>query len=241
MATTVMQCHAHHLLHGQLRPEHALLDAEDNPKFVGFEPLSWRQLRRGASRGTEHALRPIHHLDAPELHGRSHATGPELQAADVWALGVLGVAIFAGRPPLVTDHGTVELPLDMLMQSVPTAVTSMLTAMLNASPADRPTMPEVVSRAITLRVHWQGDLATTEVHLSSLVDCRWGGIKMARTDSKLSELSDAPTRPSLTDPMATSPPRLATLQGGHREKSSSRWPNAASQAADTAGSDRAAA
>uniref|UniRef100_A0A7S0HCG5 Protein kinase domain-containing protein n=1 Tax=Phaeocystis antarctica TaxID=33657 RepID=A0A7S0HCG5_9EUKA len=212
MATTVMQCHAHHLLHGQLRPEHALLDAEDNPKLVGFEPLSWRQLRRGASRGAEHALRPVHHLDAPELHGRSHATGSELQAADVWALGVLGVAIFAGRPPLVTGLGTVELPLGM--QGVPTAVISMLTAMLNASPADRPAMPEVVSRALTLRA--QGDsLATTEVHLSSLVDCRWGGIEMARTDSKLSELSDAPTRPpSLTmmDPTAASSPRLATLQ-----------------------------
>jgi len=214
MATTVMQCHAHRLLHGQLRPEHALLDAGDNPKLVGFEPLSWRQLRRGASRGAEHALRPVHHLDAPELHGRSHATGTELQAADVWALGVLGIAIFAGRPPLVTGHGSVELPLGM-QEGVPTAVVSMLTAMLNASPADRPTMPEVVSRAMTLRA--QGDsLTTTEVHLSSLVDCRYSGIEMARTDSKLSELSDAPTRPpSLTtmDPShVASSPRLATLQ-----------------------------
>ena len=214
MATTVMQCHAHRLLHGQLRPEHALLDAGDNPKLVGFEPLSWRQLRRGASRGAEHVLRPVHHLDAPELHGRSHATGTELQAADVWALGVLGIAIFAGRPPLVTGHGIVELPLGM-QEGVPTAVVSMLTAMLNASPADRPTMPEVVSRAMTLRA--QGDsLTTTEVHLSSLVDCRYSGIEMARTDSKLSELSDAPTRPpSLTtmDPShVASSPRLATLQ-----------------------------
>jgi len=159
-------------------------------------------------------LRPVHHLDAPELHGRSHATGTELQAADVWALGVLGIAIFAGRPPLVTGHGIVELPLGM-QEGVPTAVVSMLTAMLNASPADRPTMPEVVSRAMTLRA--QGDsLTTTEVHLSSLVDCRYSGIEMARTDSKLSELSDAPTRPpSLTtmDPShVASSPRLATLQ-----------------------------
>lgn len=206
-----MQCHAHHLLHGQLRPEHVLLDAEDNPKLLGFEPLSWRQLRRGFSKGAEHALRPVHHLDAPELHGRSHAAGSELHAADVWALGVLGIAIFAGRPPLVTGHGSIELPIGM--QGVPSTVVAMLTAMLNASPADRPTMPEVAARAIALGA--QGGSLTTEVHLSSLVEGRWGGVEMARTDSKLSELSEAPTRPpSLTEmhPSAASSPRLATLQ-----------------------------
>ena len=215
MATTVMQCHAHHLLHGQLRPEHALLDAGDNPKLLGFEPLSWRQLRRGASRGAEHALRPVHHLDAPELHGRSHATAPELQAADVWALGVLGVAIFAGRPPLVTGQGAVELPPGM-QEDVPTAVLSMLSAMLRASPADRPSMSEVVSRAVALTAQGES-LSTTEVrHLGSLVGCRLSGVEMARNDSKLSELSDAPTRPpSLTaiDPShVASNPRLKNLQ-----------------------------
>ena len=215
MATTVMQCHAHHLLHGQLRPEHALLDAGDNPKLLGFEPLSWRQLRRGASRGAEHALRPVHHLDAPELHGRSHATAPELQAADVWALGVLGVAIFAGRPPLVTGQGAVELPPGM-QEGVPTAVLSMLSAMLHASPADRPSMSEVVSRVVALTAQGES-LSTTEVrHLGSLVGCRLSGVEMARNDSKLSELSDAPTRPpSLTaiDPShVASNPRLKNLQ-----------------------------
>ena len=215
MSTTVMQCHAHHLLHGQLRPEHALLDAGDNPKLLGFEPLSWRQLRRGSSRGAEHALRPVHHLDAPELHGRSHATAPELQAADVWALGVLGVAIFAGRPPLVTGQGAVELPPGM-QEGVPTAVLSMLSAMLHASPADRPSMSEVVSRAVALTAQGES-LSTTEVrHLGSLVGCRLSGVEMARNDSKLSELSDAPTRPpSLTaiDPShVASNPRLKNLQ-----------------------------
>ena len=204
MATTVMQCHAHHLLHGQLRPEHALLDAGDNPKLLGFEPLSWRQLRRGASRGAEHALRAVHHLDAPEL-----------QAADVWALGVLGVAIFAGRPPLVTGQGAVELPPGM-QEDVPTAVLSMLSAMLRASPADRPSMSEVVSRAVALTAQGES-LSTTEVrHLGSLVGCRLSGVEMARNDSKLSELSDAPTRPpSLTaiDPShVPSNPRLKNLQ-----------------------------
>ena len=215
MATTVMQCHAHHLLHGQLRPEHALLDAGDNPKLLGFEPLSWRQLRRGASRGAEHALRPVHYLDAPELHGRSHATGSELQAADVWALGVLGVAIFAGRPPLVTGQGALELPPGM-QEGVPTAVLSMLCAMLHASPADRPSISEVVSRAVALTAQRESLSATEVRHLGSLVGCRLSGVEMARNDSKLSELSDAPTRPpslSAIDPShVASNPRLKNLQ-----------------------------
>ena len=211
MATTVTECHAHHLLHGQLRPEHVLLDAEDCPKLLGFEPPSWRQLRRGTSKGAEHALRQVHHLDAPELHGRSHATASTLQAADVWALGVLGVAIFAGRPPLVTGLGSVEMPIGM--QYVPSAVVALLSAMLNASPADRPTMPEVVARAIALGS--QAGSLSTEVHLSSLVDSCLGGVEMARTDSKLSELSEAPTRPPSIEnmhPSSACSPRLATLQ-----------------------------
>jgi len=212
MAGTVMECHAHHLLHGQLRPEHVLLDAEDSPKLLGFEPLSWRQLRRGSSQGAKHALRPVRHLDAPELFGRSHATASELQAADTWALGMVGVAMFVGRPPLVTAHG-IEMPIGM--QHMPAAMVSLLTTMLSTTPADRPTMPEVAAQAIALAA--QADSLATEVQLSTLMENedRRGGGEMARTDSKLSEMSEAPTRPPSLEnmhPSTASSPRLAALQ-----------------------------
>ena len=221
LAKTILQCHAHGLLHGQLRPEHVLLDDDSHIKLLGFEPPSWRQLRRGASKGSAHVLRPIHHLDAPELHGRSHAPAAKLQVADVWGLGVLGTAIIAGRPPLVTSHGGIEMPIGM--QGVPVAVILLLESMLSAAPAERPPMQEVMAQAsaLTADLRRQLPLAAVKLGDSSCEGARVGGLALARTDSKLSEMSDAPTRPpslvamaspTLAPAGAAKTPRMESLQ-----------------------------
>ena len=168
MATAVMHCHAHGLLHGQMRPEHVLMDADGSARLLGFEPPCWRQLRRGTSAGSAHALRPTHYMDAPELQGRTHALAAELQAADVWALGVLGTAIIAGRPPLFSgkSDGSVEMPIGM--QASPAAETALLASLLCADPADRPAVHDVVSQAKKLMVDLHRQLPLADVPLGSL-------------------------------------------------------------------------
>ena len=52
LATTVAESHAAGLLHGQLRAEHLMLGADGDVKVLGFEPPAWRQIRRGAWRGS---------------------------------------------------------------------------------------------------------------------------------------------------------------------------------------------
>ena len=44
-------------------------------------------------------LRPLHDLDAPELDGCKHAMAHELMACDMWACGVLLVALITGEAP----------------------------------------------------------------------------------------------------------------------------------------------
>ena len=65
VASAMEHCHAHGLVHGQLRPEHVLLGAYDEAKLVGFTrppPDASAKMVR---------LRPVRALDAPELQGRS--------------------------------------------------------------------------------------------------------------------------------------------------------------------------
>lgn len=184
MVTAVLSCHDQGLTHGQLRPEHVMLDAAGAVKLLGFGPIAWRQVCRGASIGDEHALRPIQRLDAPELQGRSHATISELQSADVWALGVIFAAILAGEPPCITSSGGVEMPAGL--KSQPVAVRMLLQLMLSTVPGSR----------LSVR---QLDAEVGKLMAASLKRARTDGgtstcFDMARTDSGLSEISDAPTR-----------------------------------------------
>ena len=184
MVTAVSSCHEQGLTHGQIRPEHVMLDAAGTVKLLGFGPVAWRQVCRGPSIGDEHALRPTQRLDAPELQGRSHATIAEMQSADVWALGVIFAAVLAGEPPRVTSTGDVEMPVGLQSQTV--AVRMLLQLMLSTVPDSR----------LSVR---QLDAEVTKLMTAPMKRARSDGgaspsLDMARTDSGLSEISDAPTR-----------------------------------------------
>ena len=119
LASACTHCHANGLVHGQIRPEHALLasssrrrrratfpsapqDAKepalavlrDNvAKLLGFCKPELDEARRVP------LSRPWGPLDAPELRDRSSAAPDELIAADCWSLGVLLVFMLTGMPP----------------------------------------------------------------------------------------------------------------------------------------------
>ena len=208
MTTAVLSCHEQGLTHGQIRPEHVMLDPADAVKLLGFGPIAWRQVCRGPSIGDRHALRPVQRLDAPELQGRSHATIAELQTADVWALGVIFAAILAGEPPRLTSSGDVEMPSGL--QSQPVAVRLLLQLMLSTVPNSRPSVRQL-------------DTEISKMMTSPMKRARSPGgnstcLDMARTDSGLSEISDAPTRnASLKDlelnPGASRPANSPHLDG----------------------------
>jgi len=97
LTSAVAHCHSHAAVHGQLHPENVLLGGDgDSLQVAGFMVPE----RRSGSASSDDSgrlcleLRPIRSdLDAPELHGRRWATVDELASCDVWALGMLIVAL----------------------------------------------------------------------------------------------------------------------------------------------------
>jgi len=147
MAQTVAECHALGLVHGQLRPEHVLLSADgQSVKLLGFDPLSWRQLRFGPSIGNHHALRRAGLHDAPELAGRQHASESELAASDMWALGVLLTAILVEEPPVLAPSRA-EIHWPRAVSLAPAPLQQLLASLLSLTPSERPSSAAVADHA----------------------------------------------------------------------------------------------
>ena len=150
IATTVAQCHAYGLTHGQLRPEHVLLSADGQTvKLLGFDPQSWRQVRFGPNLDGQLALRPPNPHDAPELSGRTHASASELAAADMWSLGVLLTAVLVEYPP-VYDHSTSLVQWPQALHAAPPALRHLLECLLHPQPSQRPLSAAVAAHAHAL-------------------------------------------------------------------------------------------
>jgi serine/threonine protein kinase len=150
IATTVAQCHAYGLTHGQLRPEHVLLSADGQTvKLLGFDPQSWRQVRFGPNLDGQLALRPPNPHDAPELSGRTHASASELAAADMWSLGVLLTAVLVEYPP-VYDHSTSLIQWPQALHAAPPALRHLLECLLHPQPSQRPLSAAVAAHAHAL-------------------------------------------------------------------------------------------
>ena len=96
-ASGIAHCHAHGIVHGQLRPEHVLLGNSGQVQVVGFNTA---RVSDGKSVSPLVPLRPLRALDAPELHtAASVISAEDLKAADIWSLGTLLLAMLMGSPP----------------------------------------------------------------------------------------------------------------------------------------------
>ena len=162
LASAVAQAHSKGLVHGQIRPEHLLLHRGE-AKLLGFSQVNWRYLKRGRPTTAGHCrLRPrdASDRDAPELRGRDEAKPSELEAADVWALGVLFIAMLTGEPlQMVAGAGeptaqcdatappaTFHLPAKFKLHA-PECVTALIQSMLAISPGERPFMDTIATQA----------------------------------------------------------------------------------------------
>ena len=125
LLSAVAHVHRHGVAHGQLRPEHALLDGEgrvvllacrhrvadadadavdattDDAAAALASSAAAAADAAGAARaaGGRVTLRRVSPLDAPELQGLTEVDLSVLRAADVWACGVLVASLFAAAPP----------------------------------------------------------------------------------------------------------------------------------------------
>eukprot|EP00965_Chrysotila_dentata_P033301 1108927-Pleurochrysis_carterae.AAC.1 len=146
LCDALVHCHSHSLVNGQLRPEHVLLDDEEQVKLTG-----WR--RNSSSSPTARLpLRPLQALDAPELQGRHElsATFAELAAADMWSLGVLASVMLLGYPAeelamSVRGQGSGLEGLPSLAATTEPFLRRALGALLSPIPADRPTAAALAS------------------------------------------------------------------------------------------------
>jgi len=156
-ASAIAHCHFHGLIHGQLRPEHVMVGANDQAVLLGFRSPP-------PSTGNQPptvCLRPVQPLDAPELRALHGVAGEveisQLAKADVWSLGVLLLAMLTGTRPFASSVAS-ECPrfsrflsgglwalLAEEITLVPEQVRPLLTAMLRPEASARPTASEVLS------------------------------------------------------------------------------------------------
>ena len=125
LLSAVAHVHRHGVAHGQLRPEHALLDGEGRVVLLACRHRvadadadavdattddAAAALASSAAEAADAAgdarpaggrvtLRRVSPLDAPELQGLTEVDLSVLRAADVWACGVLVASLFAAAPP----------------------------------------------------------------------------------------------------------------------------------------------
>lgn len=146
-ASGIAHCHAHGVVHGQLRPEHVLLGNSGQVQVVGFNTA---RVSDGKSVSPLVPLRPLRALDAPELHtAASVISAEDLKAADIWSLGTLLLAMLMGSPPFASSvEGTKEgLSAQVCEQLgvLPERMRTTLVAMLQPAPSARPSAAEVAS------------------------------------------------------------------------------------------------
>ena len=151
ICSALAYCHEKGAANGQFRPEQVLLDSHGSVKLLGF-----RLFQSEAA----HLPRPSVLLDAPELHGRGWASVQELMVADMWAVGVLLLAMLTGLSQFgetaslrsksvqsFSKHGLKAGRPD-LVALVPPLLLPVLEATLQHEPAMRPSAKQLLEQIL---------------------------------------------------------------------------------------------
>jgi Tol biopolymer transport system component/tRNA A-37 threonylcarbamoyl transferase component Bud32 len=142
LADALSFAHRHGVVHRDIKPENIMLTGR-NALIMDFgvakglnQPVAGSQLTRGVALGTPTYMSPEQALASPEIDHR----------ADLYALGVVGYEMFAGRPPFIgptpqevlTAHVVLQPePLRSRCPDLPVAVAEVIEKCLAKSPDDR--------------------------------------------------------------------------------------------------------
>lgn len=206
-AEALAHAHDRGVMHGDLHPALIVITpAEEIPGTDGNPPTR-RPAERASVRVCELGLVPRRpHADLPESHRPYHA--PEsadgidpTPAGDVYALGACAWLALTGQAFTPGVLGTLasEHP------GIPADVESLVTAMLDADPAARPTAQTVAERLIPFATAQQQIPAATENPATSDI---LGGAALNRAMPDLLApltLADEPVQLETTEPVALTP------------------------------------
>ncbi|WP_224365777.1 sigma-70 family RNA polymerase sigma factor [Hyalangium versicolor] len=157
LASALESLHAHGLIHRDLKPANVLV-SHSKPGAVTVKLADLGLAKHTVGDGALPSALPVSTAGsallgtwdymAPEQWVHSKTAGPK---ADVYSLGVLGFQLLTGRLPfiagaqgdLMTQHLEQPPPLELLPDSVPTPVRTLLSRMLSKKASERPTPREL--------------------------------------------------------------------------------------------------
>lgn len=138
MATCLRELHRAGFLHGDLKPEHILVDDNDQPVLIDFG-LAQQSAGTTTAGGT-----PLYM--APELFQGT----PASVESELYSFGALSYQLAAGQPPFTGDtlrsviKAHIESPVPELGSDIPARAQALIRRLLNKEPSDRPGLDEVV-------------------------------------------------------------------------------------------------
>jgi transcriptional regulator with GAF, ATPase, and Fis domain len=163
LADALQHLHTRGFVHGDLKPGNVIVDASDRPVLVDFGLAQRRGARIGIG-GTLVAIAPERIAGAP----------PE-PAADLFALGVLLVELFAGRPDPTTfyarfpDRPFLEAA-GIASERLPGFARDVVERLVAREPSQRPASAAVVARTLAARLGLARPSTTTAQELAPPVD-----------------------------------------------------------------------
>jgi serine/threonine protein kinase len=140
IAEAVQYLHGFGIAHGDIKPEHVLLDANGNVKLIDFG-YAKRKLIAGDGDKNGTVM-----YAAPELFW----SGPfQTQKVDIWALGILLCCIVAGRSPFPSDNDviiaqTIQCGQLCYPKRIDTDLLSLIRRLTTINPNRRPTIDEIL-------------------------------------------------------------------------------------------------